>query len=614
MKPADIKNKPWWPGSNLLRGESVIASIGLVLAAILLAVMGGTGYWTLKVHRSTLEDNRTAQIESIGSVLAETIASLMSANELSVARRLLADSARSFDLQRCRILLADGQVIADADASRITTSVLPDNWQGGEIAESRVITDDGFLSLNYPLIFPGRGNARLEIAASVKSEVSHFADAQAGIGIIGALALIALLLVYRHMRSRFGAMSMIREALLAHKGEDTDTTTLVVQGTKRAEADAWNDFIQENERLKKQVLSQRLEEFLQSPAKEDSKLDIAVDEMWHGLILVDNQCKITYVNGASAAYLGKEIKELQGELFTEIAGDPRLGEALDQVISTSGSNRVAVELDTRDDGAGAVLRFTMRPLRRGDKGAAVIVIEDVTQQRVADESRSAFVTQVTHELRAPLTNIRLCVETVIDDNESNPQTREQCLNVINQEAKRLERVVNDMLSVAEIEAGSIELKRDEVKLEAVFEEMKMDYAAQADSKNTSIEFNLPPKLPCLQGDREKLALALHNLLSNAIKYTPDGGTITVNIDFIDNKIVIDFIDNGIGISDEDLKLIFKRFSRANDPRVAEITGSGLGLSLAREIVRLHGGDIEVESQLDKGSTFTVSLPVQSRAA
>ena len=614
MKPADIMNRPWWPSSKLLRGESVIATIGLALAAILLAVMGGTAYWTLKIHRSTLEDNRTEQIESVGSVLAETIASLMSANELSVARKLLADSARSFDLERCRVILADGQVVVDADASRVTTSVLPDSWEGSEVAESQVQTDDGFLSLNYPLVIPGRGNARLEIAASIKSEVSHFADAQAGVGIIGAVALIALLFVYRHMRSRFGTLGMIREALLAYMSEDSDPIMLEVQGTKRAEASAWNAFVQENARLKKQLLNRHLEEFLQSPAKQDSKLDIAVDEMWHGLILVDNQCKITYVNGAAAAYLGKPTKELQGESFADIAGDPKLGHALNKVISTSGGNRVAVELDTRDDGAGAVLRFTMRPLRRGDKGAAVIVIEDVTQQRVADESRSAFVTQVTHELRAPLTNIRLCAETVIDDNESDPQTREQCLNVINQEAMRLERVVNDMLSVAEIEAGSIELKRDEVKLEVLFEEMKADYTAQADAKNTSMEFNLPPKLPSLQGDREKLALALHNLLSNAIKYTPDGGAVTINVDVQDNKIVMDFIDNGIGIGDEDLKRIFERFSRAKDPRVAEITGSGLGLSLAREIIRLHGGDIEVESQLDKGSKFSVFLPVQSKAA
>ncbi|MCH8823944.1 MAG: PAS domain-containing protein [Planctomycetes bacterium] len=614
MKPADIMNKPWWPSSKLLRGESVIATIGLALAAILLAVMGGTAYWTLKVHRSTLEDNRTEQIESVGSVLAETIASLMSANELSVARKLLADSARSFDLERCRVLLADGQVVANADASRVTTSVLPDSWEGSEVAESQVQTDDGFLSLSYPLVISGRGNARLEIAASIKSELSHFADAQAGVGIIGAVALIALLFVYRHMRSRFGTLGMIREALLTYMAEDADPSTLVIKGTKRAEAEAWNAFVQENARLKKQVLSRHIEEFIQSPAKEDSKLDIAVDEMWHGLILVDNQCKITYVNGAAAAYLSKPIKEILGYSFAEIAGDPKLGQALNEVISTSGGNRVAVELDTRDDGAGAVLRFTMRPLRRGDKGAAVIIIEDVTQQRVADESRSAFVTQVTHELRAPLTNIRLCAETVIDDNESDPQTREQCLNVINQEAMRLERVVNDMLSVAEIEAGSIELKRDEVKIEALFEEMKIDYAAQADAKNTSMEFNLPPKLPSLQGDREKLALALHNLLSNAIKYTTDGGAITINVDVEDNKIVMDFIDNGIGISDEDLKRIFERFSRAKDPRVAKITGSGLGLSLAREIIRLHGGDIKVQSQLDKGSTFSVSLPVQSKAA
>ena len=270
--------------------------------------------------------------------------------------------------------------------------------------------------------------------------------------------------------------------------------------------------------------------------------------------------------------------------------------------------------DGDSDGVGAVLRFTMRPLRREDPSAAVIVIEDVTQQRVADDSRSTFVTQVAHELRTPLTNIRLCAETAIDEGHADPETRAQCLNVINQETRRLERVVNDMLSVAEIEAGSIELRKDDVRLDALFEDMQAECSAEAKEKGTSLEFNLPPKLPVIKGDRDKLTLALHNILNNAIKYTPQGGRITVNVDVENDEVTVDIVDNGIGISEEDMVRIFARFGRANDPRVAEITGSGLGLSLAREIVRLHGGEIRVESQLDKGSTFSVRLPMHAEAA
>ena len=158
----------------------------------------------------------------------------------------------------------------------------------------------------------------------------------------------------------------------------------------------------------------------------------------------------------------------------------------------------------------------------------------------------------------------------------------------NQETKRLERVVSDMLSVAEIEAGSIELRKDDVRLDKLLEDIQADCRAQADEKNTAFELSLPPKLPVMHADRDKLTLALHNILNNAIKYTPAGGHITLKVDLEDEHVTVDVIDNGIGISDEDMALIFERFGRAKDPRVSEITGSGLGLSLAREIVRVDG--------------------------
>ena len=625
MTPSGRPKKPWWPSSMLLRGESVVASTGLVLAAILLAVMGGTAYWTFRVHRNAMEAARIDEIHSLGLILTETVTSLLSSNELSVTRRLLADAARTFDLDRCRIILGDGQVIADAEPSRITLTELPATWSGSAVAESSAQTPDGLLSLIYPLTVPGRGPGQLDLAANVTNDIAYFWEAQTGVGIIGALALVSLLLVYRRMRARLGTMGLIREALLAHEAGGSEPATLVIQGTRRAEAEAWNKLVTEKEQLQEQVMSRRVEGILQSPVQSGSELGNALEEMWYGFIVVDRNLDITYANGAAAAFLDTSPDEIRGAGFREIAPDKHVVELLSEVASATAGNRVSVEVDTRggsdsdgdsdsDSGGGAVLRFTMRSLRREDPSAAVIVIEDVTQQRVADESRNTFVTQVAHELRTPLTNIRLCAETAIEEGHADPETRAQCLNVINQETRRLERVVNDMLSVAEIEAGTIELRKDDVRLEALFEEMQTECSAQAKEKGTALEFNLPPKLPVIKGDRDKLTLALHNILNNAIKYTPQGGRITVNVDVENDEVTVDIVDNGIGISEEDMVRIFARFGRANDPRVAEITGSGLGLSLAREIIRLHGGEIRVESQLDKGSTFSVRLPVHAEAA
>src|SRR5262249_25167092 len=158
----------------------------------------------------------------------------------------------------------------------------------------------------------------------------------------------------------------------------------------------------------------------------------------------------------------------------------------------------SIEIERRsDNGDRTILRLTARPLRREDCAAAILVLEDVTQQRVADESRNSFVAQATHELRTPLTNIRLYVETLIDEGEADPAVRSKCINVISQEAKRLERIVADMLSVSEIEAGSLRLNPGEIRLDALFEELEADFRAQAEDKEIKLAFELPPKYPLM---------------------------------------------------------------------------------------------------------------------
>jgi signal transduction histidine kinase len=171
-----------------------------------------------------------------------------------------------------------------------------------------------------------------------------------------------------------------------------------------------------------------------------------------------------------------------------------------------------------------------------------------------------------------------------------------------------------MLSVSEIEAGSFKLRAGDVRLETVFEELKSDFGPQAEEKHQKLSFDLPPKLPAIQGDRDKIVLALHNLIGNALKYTPESGNVNVKVEVDGQRLVVEVTDTGIGISQDETDLIFEKFYRAKDKRVSDITGTGLGLALAREVVRLHGGDISVRSELNKGSTFTMSVPTHSEAA
>ncbi|MGE5610528.1 MAG: sensor histidine kinase, partial [Bacillota bacterium] len=283
-------------------------------------------------------------------------------------------------------------------------------------------------------------------------------------------------------------------------------------------------------------------------------------------------------------------------------------------LSGNARQRKTIEIERQETQGNSVFRVGVRPLRRDNGSTVLITIEDITQQCVAKSSRNDFIAQATHELRTPLSNIRLYVETALTEGEKDPLMRAKCLNVINDESRRLERMVGEMLSVAEIEAGSLKIHNDDVRLDKLFEELEADYAAQAKDKNITLQFNLPPKLPVIHADRDRLILAIHNLIGNALKYTPNGGQVTVGVRAEANQLLVDVSDTGIGIDEQEQQLVFDKFYRSKDPRVGKITGSGLGLALAREVVRLHGGDITLKSELNKGSTFTVAIPTLKEAA
>ncbi|MCZ6836436.1 MAG: HAMP domain-containing sensor histidine kinase, partial [Planctomycetota bacterium] len=168
--------------------------------------------------------------------------------------------------------------------------------------------------------------------------------------------------------------------------------------------------------------------------------------------------------------------------------------------------------------------------------------------------------------------------------------------------------------VSEIEAGSIQLHKDDVRFDTVLEQLEADYQAMAQEKSIDLIFELPPKLPVLQGDRDKIVLAMHNLLGNAMKYTPNGGQVRIVVDSDEKQFTFQVNDSGIGINADELDCIFDKFYRASNSREGSVTGSGLGLALAREVISLHGGDITVESEIKKGSTFTMTLPVLAEAA
>jgi PAS domain S-box-containing protein len=551
------------------------------------------------------------RIEAVGAMVAQSAEAMLAADELSALRRLLGDAAREHGLTTCRVVLPGGQVVADAEPMRVNAQTLPARWSAGPEAANPPAPRENELVRTYALTVVGRGQARLEIVAGPPTRDDPW-ERNAGAAAIATVVLVAFLFLLHYLRRRTRAVGRIRSSLLALVGGESSTEALRVAGDSSPEADAWNQVLARYEELRKQVVVQCAQTALAADSGNHPELESACDALPQGIVLVDDQLRVRYANGAAGRFLRTRREDLVGQEAGTVLKDPGLIEAAQTVARGAACRHTVVEM--QDPDSGGVLRYVVRPVRREDKASAMVIIEDITQQRVAEEARNAFVAQATHELRTPLTNMRLYLETALDENEKNPTVRAEALNVVNQECRRLERLVSDILSITEIEAGSFKVKNEDVRMDAVLQDLQSDYKAQAESKGLRLVFDLPPKLPVLTGDRDKLAVALHNLVGNALKYTPPGGQVLVSAEVSAQDLLITVADSGIGISEEDAKNLFKKFQRAKDPRVAKIPGSGLGLALAREVVRLYGGDILLKSELNKGSTFTVVLPTRSEAA
>jgi signal transduction histidine kinase/CHASE3 domain sensor protein len=247
----------------------------------------------------------------------------------------------------------------------------------------------------------------------------------------------------------------------------------------------------------------------------------------------------------------------------------------------------------------------------------IVVLSDVTARREAERMKDEFSALVSHELRTPLTSIIGYLELLRSDAEADgddpaARQRAQFLAVVDRNARRLLRLVGDLLFVAQVEAGSLSLDEGDVDLDAVARESVE--AAEPRARAGGVELTLESEpVPVVRGDRDRLAQALDNLVSNAIKFTPDGGRVTVRLMRDEERAVLEVQDTGIGISQPDLERLFQRFFRTQRATSAAIPGVGLGLTIAQAIVHGHDGHISVQSMDGQGTTFRMELPLHRTA-
>jgi signal transduction histidine kinase len=239
----------------------------------------------------------------------------------------------------------------------------------------------------------------------------------------------------------------------------------------------------------------------------------------------------------------------------------------------------------------------------------VVSISDITKQQELQNMKTEIMTLVTHELRTPLTAIQGMSE-VLTQFDVEPGRQREMHAAINEEAKRLARMIDEYLNITRLEAGARPLRKTPLRVEAIVERVVLLLNPLGATRGVPISFESEDGLPVIKADADLLAQAVTNVLGNAIKYSPHGKDVGITVRTDGKDILIEVVDNGHGIAPEDVKRIFEKFYRVPRAESADQQGTGLGLTLVREIMESHGGQVTAQSELGRGSTFTLRLPIQ----
>lgn len=371
----------------------------------------------------------------------------------------------------------------------------------------------------------------------------------------------------------------------------------------------------------------KIDEFKLKMKELEIQLKVATAERQHAqaiiksisdaVLVTDRFDDLVLANESAARALDFKLEQVSRSPVAKVLTDPKVIEMIREMRQSRTTNgRRVIEHQIRKGQVDRTYKVTLSCVAdenednaNKDAAGVVTVLHDMTKEREIAQMKNDFVSHVSHELRTPLASIRAYIEMLVDGEASDEKTAKEFYEIIQSEANRLGRLIDNVLNISRIESGLVKVNKRPISLSVVMKEAVEVIAPQAKTKNITIEERVPPAFFETHGDKDMLYQAALNLMSNSVKYTPEGGRLLIEtiVDETNHKVTARITDSGVGIPAKDLPFVFDKFYRVEaNSKMAK--GTGLGLSLVKHIIEnVHNGKVFVTSEVGKGSTFGFEL-------
>ncbi|HAC4891193.1 TPA_asm: PAS domain-containing protein [Listeria monocytogenes] len=581
--------------------------IGLSFFILFFVVMVIVGIFSGELMKSTYLNMKENQLEDDAKILLQTtnMENLDLDKDAATIQKSLDPLGEDIDA-RITVIDSKGDVVADTkkDPQKLDNHMnrpeVTDILKKGESVGISIRESD---SLGYSMLYvavpvkhQSKTDGVLRISISLESVDAAVAKLWGNLALIFGIALVIIaaisVFIARKITRPVREIIEVSTDLANHKYDSR------IHGKISGELQDLS--------ISVNTLAESLETQMFEIKQNEQRLNAIVQNLVSGVMLINVDKQVIMTNRTMYQILGET--EITGKPFYEVIKSFALSQLIEATFETKTIQQKEIILYFPRE---MILDASVSPIlgENGEITGIILLLHDITQIRHLENVRSEFVTNVSHELKTPVTALKGFAETLIDGAMYDEMLLKKFLTIIKEESDRLHRLIMDILALSRIEQNPVPENVELVEVDEVIEQSARTIFEMATEKN--IQVIIPEKtIPSvtIETDRDKLQQILINLLSNAINYTPVDGKVEVKLIEQEAEVIIEVTDNGIGIPAKDIDRVFERFYRVDKARSRHSGGTGLGLSIVKHLVENCGGRIEVESQEEVGSTFRVTLP------